>query len=366
MASFTVRNFRALYLSAGVFALFATGCGLDEAKTCDYGGKSYQDGETIPNDCADCECKGGDVVCPTIACAPEECALPWDAGPCEAEEDRFWHNPETGQCEEVTYGGCEGNENNFTTLDECQSTCLAFGTGGSCTVGDKTYQDGESFPSDDGCNTCTCVDGAAGCTKIGCEAGICDLPFEQGSCDAAFPRFWHNAASGACEEVIYGGCDGNENNFETLEDCRSACVTSCTQGDKTYEDGASFPAGDGCNSCTCDEGTIACTLIGCDPSPETSCQVDQTVYSHGATNVPDPTSCNTCTCEAGEIIECTEIHCPEECPEGRTLGQDCTSCGPTDACLVKRTGCLLECDAEEDCAEEGGLCLDGLCRNVCG
>ena len=29
--------------------------------------------------------------------------------------------------------------------------------------------------------------------------------------------------SGVCEEFIYGGCGGNENNFETLEECNQQC-----------------------------------------------------------------------------------------------------------------------------------------------
>lgn len=40
---------------------------------------------------------------------------------------------------------------------------------------------------------------------------------------------------------------------------------SCTHEGKTYKSGASFPAGDGCNSCSCQNGGIACTLMACDP-----------------------------------------------------------------------------------------------------
>lgn len=41
-----------------------------------------------------------------------------------------------------------------------------------CAYGDATFDVGESFPADDGCNTCTCerVDGVASvsCTEMGC------------------------------------------------------------------------------------------------------------------------------------------------------------------------------------------------------
>eukprot|EP00662_Eupelagonemidae_sp_cell21_P019674 gene19674-47849_t len=37
------------------------------------------------------------------------------------------------------------------------------------------------------------------------------------------PRWWFNAATGACEPFTYGGCGGNGNNFETPEQCESSC-----------------------------------------------------------------------------------------------------------------------------------------------
>ncbi len=44
----------------------------------------------------------------------------------------------------------------------------------------------------------------------------------------------------------------------------TACDAPCTLGDGTeLENGESAPAGDGCNTCTCDNGELACTLIGC-------------------------------------------------------------------------------------------------------
>src|SRR5664279_2257891 len=40
----------------------------------------------------------------------------------------------------------------------------------------------------------------------------------------------------------------------------------CTQGGKSYQPGASIPAGDGCNICSCDRGgQIACTTMFCQP-----------------------------------------------------------------------------------------------------
>ncbi|XP_076464409.1 PI-stichotoxin-Hcr2n-like [Babylonia areolata] len=52
---------------------------------------------------------------------------------------------------------------------------------------------------------------------------VCSLPSETGMCRGYFPRFFYNSADGECQKFIYGGCDGNANNFETLEACKAAC-----------------------------------------------------------------------------------------------------------------------------------------------
>lgn len=46
----------------------------------------------------------------------------------------------------------------------------------------------------------------------------------------------------------------------------SAEPGSCNYGDKTYPNGAAFPSSDGCNSCTCNGGLVACTTRACEPS----------------------------------------------------------------------------------------------------
>ncbi len=51
------------------------------------------------------------------------CKLPKVVGPCEAAIAAWWHDPSTGVCEPFIYGGCQGNANNFPSLDACQSAC---------------------------------------------------------------------------------------------------------------------------------------------------------------------------------------------------------------------------------------------------
>ncbi|MEO7033129.1 MAG: Kazal-type serine protease inhibitor domain-containing protein [Polyangiaceae bacterium] len=47
---------------------------------------------------------------------------------------------------------------------------------------------------------------------------------------------------------------------------------SCTVGAKTYASGSgSFLGPDGCNQCSCLDGQLACTLLGCEPPPPQLC-----------------------------------------------------------------------------------------------
>uniref|UniRef100_A0A8D0BUG5 Uncharacterized protein n=1 Tax=Salvator merianae TaxID=96440 RepID=A0A8D0BUG5_SALMN len=55
---------------------------------------------------------------------PEICFLPADRGPCKAYKSHFFYNPDSNQCEKFIYGGCQGNENNFETLQKCRDTCV--------------------------------------------------------------------------------------------------------------------------------------------------------------------------------------------------------------------------------------------------
>lgn len=65
-----------------------------------------------------------DAELPPLKLVHSYCAYKADEGPCRALLKRFFFNIFTRQCEEFMYGGCEGNENRFESLQECKEKCV--------------------------------------------------------------------------------------------------------------------------------------------------------------------------------------------------------------------------------------------------
>lgn len=68
--------------------------------------------------------------------------------------------------------------------------------------------------------------------SVGNNAEICLLPLDDGPCRARIPSYYYDRYTQSCREFMYGGCEGNANNFETLEACNEACwkiESKCSQ-----------------------------------------------------------------------------------------------------------------------------------------
>ncbi|XP_028938241.1 WAP four-disulfide core domain protein 18-like [Ornithorhynchus anatinus] len=59
--------------------------------------------------------------------------------------------------------------------------------------------------------------------ETGSSGNICEKPMDKGLCMAYMPKFYYNSKTKKCESFIYGGCQGNENRFDTVEECMARC-----------------------------------------------------------------------------------------------------------------------------------------------
>jgi len=54
---------------------------------------------------------------------------------------------------------------------------------------------------------------------------VCSLLQAEGQGRTALQRFWFNSQKNQCETLTFGGgAGGNENNFQTIEECSRVCI----------------------------------------------------------------------------------------------------------------------------------------------
>uniref|UniRef100_A0A6I8PHS6 WAP four-disulfide core domain 8 n=1 Tax=Ornithorhynchus anatinus TaxID=9258 RepID=A0A6I8PHS6_ORNAN len=236
-----------------------------------------------------CCSNGCDSYCspPVEEGSKNVCEKSADPGPCKSYMAVYYFNSRTKNCEAFMYGGCGGNDNRFRTAEECMARCGGSknpvvcstpspGTKGNCDQdcrGDNSCGKRQRCCAQ-GCGqvcdapvkgviqrpgTCprvipgtkgTCAHQCRGdfscpwghkCCSNGCgyvcmqvvmksSRDICEEPVEVGRCMGHIPMYYYNSKTKKCESFIYGGCQGNENQFKTIEECMARCGGSVKLG----------------------------------------------------------------------------------------------------------------------------------------
>jgi len=158
------------------------------------------------------------------------CNLPPKIGKGKGVLQRWFFNSTAASCETFNYGGSGGNANNFESKEYCGKACTSVcelpAKPGLCEAYFKRWF--FNFKK----NTCDefvygGCDGNANNfkTKKDCEGAcsVCELPKEPGPCKGAFPRWFFNSKSDLCKKFTYGGCNGNANNFMMKNECVNMC-----------------------------------------------------------------------------------------------------------------------------------------------
>lgn len=60
-------------------------------------------------------------------------------------------------------------------------------------------------------------------TKGGDVKDVCQLPKVVGTCEKSIERYFFDSISQRCLLFVYTGCNGNDNNFETIQACKEMC-----------------------------------------------------------------------------------------------------------------------------------------------
>lgn len=218
------------------------------------------------------------------------------------------------------------------------------------------------------CNTNDdCKDGNVCCT-VECgkacrnpykpPVDVCHLPKDPGPCEALFHRYYYDDDSKACFKFTYGGCQGNTNNFQTIEECEERCQKpepQCKPFICTLDCKFGFATDDnGCKLCKCNKK----------PDCPAICQI---FCPFG--NVLDDNGCPKCKCKTEHI--CPRLLCARECELGFEL--DAEGC---QTCVCKQQMCPAdridstchdynrECKDDSSCQYGRKCCRQG-CSYIC-
>ncbi|KAI3410165.1 NAD(P)H-quinone oxidoreductase subunit 5, chloroplastic [Globodera pallida] len=118
------------------------------------------------------------------------CSLPPDAGACRQYVPKWFFNAQTGLCEQFSFGGCQGNQNNFAEREQCETKCKKV---------QQLTNSHQLLPEK------------------------CSLEREEGTGGGYHVQWYFNVRNLRCEQFVWQGQSGNENRFSTNDECEAMC-----------------------------------------------------------------------------------------------------------------------------------------------
>ena len=100
--------------------------------------------------------------------------------------ERWYYHNKDGICKLMNYTGCQGNANRFLTKEECENSCKHE-------------------------------------AKLIFAQTKCTLPYMKGYGSKLQAKWYFNARNKTCQPFYYFGEGGNENKFDSWDECEAAC-----------------------------------------------------------------------------------------------------------------------------------------------
>ncbi|XP_064149652.1 kunitz-type protease inhibitor 2 [Loxodonta africana] len=146
------------------------------------------------------------------------CHVSQVVGRCRASLPRWWYNITDESCQQFVYGGCDGNDNNYLTKEDCLEKCAGV-TENAIDVPATSRSEAEpsvlSVPRRQDSDDLS--------SDVFNYEEYCTAKAVTGPCRAAFPRWYFDAEKNSCSNFIYGGCRGNKNSYRSKEECMHRC-----------------------------------------------------------------------------------------------------------------------------------------------